>query len=96
MLLLGGTGVRERGLALAGAIANKTGAQPHGPGLECTPATRCRTGAGQPRAVSRAAGLTRAQRRATMILVGARQPVAFFGYPNQPSILTRRAVRFHS
>jgi acetolactate synthase-1/2/3 large subunit len=31
-----------------------------------------------------------------MILVGARQPIAFFGYPDQPSILTQDGCAFHT
>jgi acetolactate synthase-1/2/3 large subunit len=88
MLLLAGEGVRERGLALAGAIAQKTGAR-----ILAQGANACvQRGAGRvpvnrlPYPVPQALqGLRDVQR---LVLVGAKAPVAFFGYPNQPSILT--------
>ena len=88
MLLLAGQGVRERGLALAGAIANKTGARILAQGSNA----RLQRGAGRvpvnriPYPVPQALQVLQDVQR--LILVGARAPVAFFGYPNQPSILT--------
>ena len=88
MLLLSGVGVRERGLALAGAIAHKTGARLMAQGSNA----RVQRGAGRvpvnriPYPVPQALHVLKDVQR--LILVGARAPVAFFGYPNQPSILT--------
>jgi acetolactate synthase I/II/III large subunit len=88
MLLLSGAGVHERGLALAGAIAHKTGAHLLAQGSNA----RVQRGAGRvpvnriPYPVPQALNVLKDVQR--LILVGARAPVAFFGYPNQPSILT--------
>ncbi|MBM3224889.1 MAG: acetolactate synthase large subunit [Candidatus Tectomicrobia bacterium] len=88
MLLLSGDGVRERGLALAGAIAQKTGARLMAQGSNA----RLQRGVGRvpvhriPYPVPQALQVLKDVQR--MILVGARAPVAFFGYPNQPSVLT--------
>jgi acetolactate synthase-1/2/3 large subunit len=95
MLLLSGQGVHERGLALAGAIAQKTGARILAQGSNA----RLQRGAGRvpinrvPYPVPQALGVLKDVRR--MILVGARQPVAFFAYPNHPSILTQEGCEFH-
>jgi acetolactate synthase I/II/III large subunit len=88
MLLLAGEGVRERGLALAGAIAKKTGAHILAQGANA----RVQRGAGRvpvnrlPYPVPQALQVLKDVQH--LILVGAKAPVAFFGYPNQPSILT--------
>ena len=88
MLLLSGQGVHERGLALAGAIATKTGARILAQGSNA----RVQRGAGRvpvnrvPYPVPQALQVLKDVQR--LILVGARAPVAFFGYPDQPSILT--------
>jgi acetolactate synthase-1/2/3 large subunit len=88
MLLLAGEGVRERGLALAGAIAKKTGTRMLAQGANA----RMQRGAGRvpvnrlPYPVPQALQVLKDVQR--LILVGAKAPVAFFGYPNQPSILT--------
>ena len=88
MLLLSGQGVRERGLALAGAIAHKTGARLLAQGSNAL----VQRGAGRvpvnrlPYPVPQALGVLKDVQR--MILVGAKAPVAFFAYPDQPSILT--------
>jgi acetolactate synthase I/II/III large subunit len=88
MLLLAGEGMRERGLALAGAIANKTGARLLAQGANA----RVQRGAGRvpvnrlPYPVPQALLVLKDVRR--LILVGAKAPVAFFAYPNQPSVLT--------
>jgi acetolactate synthase-1/2/3 large subunit len=88
MLLLAGQGVHERGLALAGAIAKKTGARILAQGSNA----RLQRGAGRvpvnrlPYPVPQALQVLKDVQR--LILVGAKAPVSFFGYPNQPSILT--------
>lgn len=88
MLLLGGQALRERGLALAGAIAHKTGARLLAQGSNA----RLQRGAGRvpvervPYPVPQALRVLQDVQR--LILVGAKAPVAFFGYPNQPSVLT--------
>jgi acetolactate synthase-1/2/3 large subunit len=90
MLLLAGEGMRERGLALAGAIANKTGARLLAQGANA----RVQRGAGRvpvnrlPYPVPQALQVLKDVQR--LILVGAKAPVAFFGYPNQPSVLTSK------
>jgi acetolactate synthase-1/2/3 large subunit len=95
MLLLSGQGVHERGLALAGAIAAKTGARIMAQGSNA----RLQRGAGRvpvnrvPYPVPQALGVLKDTRR--MILIGARSPVAFFAYPNHPSILTQDGCEFH-
>jgi acetolactate synthase I/II/III large subunit len=88
MLLLAGEGMLERGLALAGAIATKTGARLLAQGANA----RVQRGAGRvpvnrlPYPVPQALQVLKDVKR--LILVGAKAPVAFFGYPNQPSVLT--------
>jgi acetolactate synthase I/II/III large subunit len=75
-------------LALAGAIANKTGARLLAQGANA----RVQRGAGRvpvnrlPYPVPQALQVLKDVQR--LILVGAKAPVAFFGYPNQPSVLT--------
>ena len=94
-LLLAGQGVHERGLALAGAIAKKTGARILAQGSNA----RLQRGAGRvpinriPYPVPQALGVLKDVRR--LILVGARAPVAFFAYPDQPSILTQPGCELH-
>jgi acetolactate synthase-1/2/3 large subunit len=88
MLLLGGQALRERGLALAGAIARKTGANLLAQGYNA----RLQRGAGRvpvervPYPVPQALRVLQDVQR--MLLVGAKAPVAFFAYPNLPSVLT--------
>ncbi len=95
MLLLAGEGVKERGLALAGAIAKKTGARILAQGSNAV----LQRGAGRvpvervPFPVPQAVQLLKDVQR--MILVGAKAPVAFFGYPDRPSILTQEGCTFH-
>jgi acetolactate synthase I/II/III large subunit len=86
-LLMGGASLRERGLELAGRIAAKTGCGILTEGAN----TRLERGAGrvqvnripyvveQAQAVMKAAG--------NLVLVGSREPVAFFAYPDKPSLL---------
>lgn len=96
MLMLSGEAGRERGLALAGAIAQKTGARIMAQGSNAV----VQRGAGRvstnrvPYPVPQALQALKDVQR--MILVGARQPVAFFGYPNHPSILTQDGCEFHT
>jgi acetolactate synthase-1/2/3 large subunit len=96
MLLLSGQGVRERGLALAGAIAHKTGAHLLAQGSNAL----VQRGAGRvpvnrlPYPVPQALGVLKDVRR--IILVGARSPVAFFAYPDHSSILTQEGCEFHA
>jgi acetolactate synthase-1/2/3 large subunit len=88
VLLLGGTGLRAEGLALAGRIAAKSGAQ----FLAQTFNARIERGAGRvpvervPYFVDQALAVFKEVRH--VILVGASAPVAFFGYPGKPSALT--------
>lgn len=95
MLLLTGTALQERGLALAGAIAHKTGARLMAQGSNA----RTQRGAGRvainriPYPVPQALQTLKAVQR--MILVGAKPPVAFFGYPDQPSVVTPAGCEFH-
>lgn len=95
MLLLGGHALRERGLALAGAIAHKTGARLLAQGSNA----RLQRGAGRvsvervPYPVPQALNVLKDVQR--MLLVGAKAPVAFFGYPDQPSIVTPPGCAIH-
>jgi acetolactate synthase-1/2/3 large subunit len=96
MLLLTGQGVSERGLALAGAIAKKTGARLLAQGSNA----RLQRGAGRvpvnrvPFPVLQAVDLLQDVQR--MILVGTKPPVAFFGYPDRPSVLTPEGCDMHT
>ena len=88
MLLLSGDALTERGLALAGAIAAKTGAAL----LAQTSNAVLQRGAGRvpvgrvPFPVLQAVEQLKDVR--TLVLVGAKAPVAFFGYPDRPSVVT--------
>jgi acetolactate synthase-1/2/3 large subunit len=96
MLLLTGQGVLERGLALAGAIAQKTGARI----MAQVSNARLQRGAGRvpvqrvPFPVPQALEILKDVQR--LILVGAKQPVAFFAYPDRPSILTPDGCELHT
>ncbi len=96
MLLLGAEGMRERGLALAGAIAQKTGARMLAQGSNA----RLQRGAGRvavdrvPFPVPQAVDMLKDVQR--LILVGAKAPIAFFGYPDRPSILTQDGCDIHT
>jgi acetolactate synthase-1/2/3 large subunit len=96
VLLLSGRAVREHGLAIAGKIARKTGAR-----LLCqTSNARIQRGAGRvaidrvPYPVDQALGVLKDT--AHLILVGAKAPVAFFAYPNKPSVLTPEGCVIHT
>lgn len=88
VLLLGDVSLRTEGLALAGCIAAKSGAQL----LAQTFNARVERGAGRvpvervPYFVDLALAVFEEVRH--VILVGACAPVAFFGYPGKPSSLT--------
>ena len=88
LLLLGGAALRGQALDLAGAISRATGVRL----LAETSNQRMERGRNRvpiariPYSVDQAlAALCDVQQ---LVLVGARQPVAFFAYPNMPSVLT--------
>src|SRR5262249_6726321 len=86
-LLLGGYGLRERGLKAAGRIASVSGCK-----LMCeTFPARWERGVGTP-IIERLpyfpeAGIAALSPYKTVILAGTRSPVSFFGYPGVPSYL---------
>ena len=92
-LLMGGAALRARSLELAGRIAAKTGCGILTEGAN----TRLERGAGRvqveriPYVVDRALGVMKAA--GDLVLVGAREPVAFFAYPDKPSLLMPRGAR---
>ncbi|MEN9328967.1 MAG: hypothetical protein RLZZ484_155 [Pseudomonadota bacterium] len=87
-LLLGGIGVREPALNWVGKIAARTGCDV----LSEYNTPRLQRGAGRvitrriPYAVDAAVAMLKDFDQ--IILVGAKQPVAFFAYPDKPSVLT--------
>jgi acetolactate synthase I/II/III large subunit len=95
LLLLTGRALREEGLALAGRIAAKSGAKLLAQGSNA----RTQRGRGRvfvervpyvvDQAVKVLAGLEH------IILVGAKMPVAFFAYPDKPSMLSPPDCRGH-
>ncbi|MFC1458623.1 acetolactate synthase large subunit [Microvirga arabica] len=95
LLLLGDRSVRHEGLTLAACIGARTGA-----GLLAeTSNARMSRGAGRP-AIERVPYLVDAALKTLadyehLILVGARPPVSFFGYPGQPSELQASGARLH-
>ena len=86
-LLMGGDALRHSCLELAGRIAAKTGCGILTEGAN----TRLERGAGRvqveriPYVVEKALGVMR--EAGNLVLVGAREPVAFFAYPDKPSLL---------
>jgi acetolactate synthase I/II/III large subunit len=95
-LILEGAALRRAGLAVAGRIAARTGATllaPYSVG-------RIERGAGLvaaeriPYPVDQA--LERLKNFAQIILVGAKAPVAFFAYPDKPSITTAEGATIHT
>ena len=84
---MGGDALRQSCLELAGRIAAKTGCGILTEGAN----TRLERGAGRvqveriPYVVEKALGVMRAA--GNLVLVGAREPVAFFAYPDKPSLL---------
>jgi len=95
MILLGGKALREGALALAGKIAAKTGARLLAEGA----AARTERGAGRvaigrlPYPVDQALETLKGVKH--LILVGSRSPVAFFAYPNKPSLLAPADCQSH-
>lgn len=87
LLLLGGRGLRERPLAIAAAIAERTGAS------LLAPTSNARIARGSSRqAIERipypvGAALERLSGFAHVVLIGAAVPVAFFAYPGRPSVI---------
>jgi acetolactate synthase-1/2/3 large subunit len=95
-LLLGGRVLREAGLRAASQIAEKTGAKLF---CEVFP-TRLQRGAGLP-AVERIAYLAELASVQLngfehLILIDAKAPVSFFGYPNKKSYLVPESCTVHS
>jgi acetolactate synthase-1/2/3 large subunit len=95
-LLLGGAALSVRGLEAAARVAAATGAR-----LLCDgfPA-RLERGAGRP-AVERfpyfpEQGVELLRAHPALVLAGAREPVAFFGYAGQPSRLTPESCALHT
>ncbi len=92
-LLMGGAALRQPALELAGRIAAKTGCGILTEGAN----TRLERGAGRvqveriPYVVDRALGVLR--EAGNLVLVGAREPVAFFAYPGKPSRLMAEGAR---
>jgi acetolactate synthase-1/2/3 large subunit len=92
-LLLGGAALRERSLELAGRIAAATGCGILTEGAN----TRLERGAGRvqvnriPYVVELA--LEVLKKAGNLVLVGAREPVAFFAYPGKPSLLMAEDAR---
>ena len=95
LLLLGGRTLREPGLHLAGQIAAKTGAQLRAQTFNA----RVERGAGRvpvdrlPYPIDQALAALADVKH--VILVGAKTPVAFFAYPNKPSLLTPEKCQIH-
>jgi acetolactate synthase I/II/III large subunit len=94
LILLGGAGVQEANLRLAGKIAAKTGASL----LTEWSNSRLDRGAGRievnriPYVIEQATKVL--EPFDTIVLVGSRPPVGFFAYPDKPSILTREGTKF--
>ena len=95
LLILGGPALRARGLEAAGRIVAATGAAMIGEMSN----TRLERGAGRvdidrvPYVVDQA--LARLKPYQTIILAGAKAPVAFFAYPDKPSELTAHGAAIH-
>jgi acetolactate synthase-1/2/3 large subunit len=94
MLLLTGLALREKGLELAARIAAKTGARV----MAQTFNRRMERGAGRfsvervPYPVDQALAALDGTKR--MVLVGSKEPVAFFAYPDKPSKLSPTYCEF--
>ena len=95
MLFLTGQALREDGLELAGRIAAATGARLLAQGSNA----RLQRGAGRvavnrvPYPVDQALDVLKDVRH--LILVGSKAPVAFFAYPDKPSVLTPEGCEVH-
>ncbi|MEM7254017.1 MAG: acetolactate synthase large subunit [Pseudomonadota bacterium] len=96
LLLLAGMALREEALSAAGKIATHTGASLLGQGANA----RLQRGAGRvpvnriPFPVDQALDLLKDYQH--IVLVGAKAPVAFFAYPNKPSVLSPEGCEIHS
>jgi acetolactate synthase-1/2/3 large subunit len=92
-LFLGGSGLRAPALRAAARIAAATGCAL----IHETFAARIERGTGLPAAERLPyfpeQGAERLRPLAHLVLAGAREPVAFFGYPDHPSRLTASATR---
>jgi len=95
-LLMTGNALYGHGLAVAGRIAQATGAKLLAP----YPVTRLERGAGLP-SVDRVAyvleqGVEQLKEFRQLILVGARAPVAYFAYPGKESAFTSPDCEIHT
>ncbi|MEL7152817.1 MAG: acetolactate synthase large subunit [Pseudomonadota bacterium] len=94
LIILGGQALTEQGLELAGKISAKTGC---GLLTEWSNA-RLERGAGRvavnriPYPVEQALEVLKPYRR--IVLVGSKEPVAFFAYPDKPGVLTQDGTEF--
>lgn len=92
-LLMGGDALRQRCLELAGKIASKTGCRLLTEGAN----SRLERGCGRvqveriPYVVDKALAVMR--QAGNLVLVAAREPVAFFAYPDKPSRLMPEGAR---
>jgi acetolactate synthase I/II/III large subunit len=95
LLLLTGRALREEGLDLAGRIAAKTGARLMAQGSNA----RTQRGRGRvfvervPYVVDQAVKVLSGLKH--IVLVGAKMPVAFFAYPDKPSLLSPSDCQGH-
>ena len=96
LILLGGPALRSEGLEVAGRIAAKTGAKL----MAETFNARMERGAGRvpveriPYPVDMAVNVLAPFRH--LVLIGSKTPVAFFAYPNKPSLLARPEAQIHA
>src|ERR1043166_6168440 len=96
LILLGGPALRSAGLELAGRIAAKTGAKL----MAETFNARMERSAGRmpvdriPYPVDQAVGVLAPFRH--IVLIGSKTPVAFFAYPNKPSLLASPEAQVHA
>src|SRR5882672_310367 len=95
VLLMTGSAVTEKGLALAAQIAGKTGCRVMGP----LASPRMARGRGRfsidrvPYVIEQAQAALKGFRH--IVLVEANDPVAFFAYPNKPSMLKPEGCEVH-
>jgi acetolactate synthase-1/2/3 large subunit len=95
LLLMTGSAVTEKGLALAAQIAGKTGCKVMGP----LASPRMARGRGRfsidrvPYVIEQALATLKGFRH--IVLVEANDPVAFFAYPNKPSMLKPAGCEVH-
>ena len=95
LLLMTGSAVTEKGLALAAQIAGKTGCRVMGP----LASPRMARGRGRfsidrvPYVIEAAQAALKGFRH--IVLVEANDPVAFFAYPNKPSLLKPEGCEVH-